>query len=91
MVSDTKEQLFSRHEFKGLSGDHSEKYPYPDRAVPPDALLLWPLFAPPPQLLSWMHYMAAILISSVWRFSSALRYNIHASTPEEAGRVLRNA
>ncbi|PIO15979.1 hypothetical protein AB205_0215850, partial [Aquarana catesbeiana] len=71
--------------------DHSEKYPYPDPADPPDVPLLWPLFVPPPQLPSWMHYTAAILISSVWRFISDLRYNIHASAPKEASRVSRNA
>ncbi|PIO15583.1 hypothetical protein AB205_0007310 [Aquarana catesbeiana] len=45
----------------------------------------------PPELPSWMHYTEAILISSVWRFISVRRYNIHASVPEEASRVLRNA
>lgn len=37
-------QTFSRHNVKGLSGDRSEKYPYPVRADPPDVPLLWPLF-----------------------------------------------
>ncbi|PIO38356.1 hypothetical protein AB205_0089570 [Aquarana catesbeiana] len=77
--------------YKGLSGDRSEKYPYPDCGDPLDVPLLWLLSVPPPQPPSWMHYTTAILISSVWRFISAIRYNIHASAPEEASRVSRNA
>ena len=63
--------ILSRHDHKRFSGDCSQKYLHPDHADPPDVPLLWLLFAPSPQLPSWMHYTAAILISSVWQFISA--------------------